>query len=242
MLLHTVQTFRPEKQVSQGRSPIPAIVPPCSTPCGSVRGASQHLITAAHTQNRRVRSRQLFLLQLPDRFDASMSGLPWCFLCPAAPPDPAFPSACTFPHNEPPKPDDFPAEKIGKIEMWADESPRYPPAGFESGAQTGGKTVLIVDGPRAYRERPQHRQACLFFQHGQARPQKFHAPRNLLTTSPLMRAHSSGASKATVPYSCANYAAPVDVSHQNHRCLLGHPMLTMSPSRRLISAGLPALR
>ena len=70
----------------------------------------------------------------------------------------------------------------------------------------------------------------------------FTSPRNLLTISPLMRACSSGCNKATVPYNEANTPprSMSPTSKTGASTSSASPILTMSFSRRLISAGEPA--
>ena len=68
------------------------------------------------------------------------------------------------------------------------------------------------------------------------------SPRNLLMTNPLIRAWSAGCSKASVPYRAAN-TPPRSMSPTTTTgspAARASPMLAMSVSRRLISAGLPA--
>ena len=67
------------------------------------------------------------------------------------------------------------------------------------------------------------------------------SPRNLLMTKPLTRAWSA-TQQGDGPEQGREHAAPVDVADHDDRQpgRRASPMLAMSVSRRLISAGLPA--
>ena len=68
------------------------------------------------------------------------------------------------------------------------------------------------------------------------------SPRNLLMISPFTRSFSSGSSSIRVPRSCAN-TPPRSISPTSRTgasSIFASPMLTISFSFRLISAGLPA--
>src|SRR6202046_2683877 len=71
---------------------------------------------------------------------------------------------------------------------------------------------------------------------------RFASPRNLLTMKPTMVAASSGASAALTPRICAKMPprsmSPTSATGQP--AARAKPMFAMSPSRRLISAALPA--